>query len=468
MSKILLSRVIMLPDTSVHIVFVDREAIGCTPDLLIKLLTDPLDLFSLKNTLECSTKLVNPKRVHLEDIKGLTLLKVYSDAETVCIFPKLFQSLFNNIKNSPSELIYLQEYIEGLDYSDEKHFLMKFYHHFTNELEAGIKIHRNLGTDQDVQTKIMQETFNTSFTAEIDEIDVVEITPSSSETQNLLARNYLSEDDTSLSIASLSNEEYVSIQEFALMNDVNYVTAQKWVKDKKIPGCYKDSSGKWRIPQNSLRPEDNRIKEKKVATVPSPSYISTRSSKEKIKGNDRETIQKKIAGEGLVSNELRKAIRSIEEYNFYKSSKYNYIEIQWEGRPVLIYDIDPDYCCKRIGQSNRERMKNGDPPIVPGTDEEYSKYKKTEEIPRFTIHHVGQTENSPFCVITPSIHQKFNGILHIKKSNEWNKNKQDLHGKDFVEQKKKFWKYYIEVYDLAGSFDEIPGRHLSVKKRKSR
>ena len=104
MSKHLISRVVMLPDGTAHIALLDRQTVACTPGNLSKLLSDPYG-FIEKGQYESktSTKKVNPEHSALEYVKGLTLLRIYSDTEIVCVFPKLFHSLFDSIVSSPSD-----------------------------------------------------------------------------------------------------------------------------------------------------------------------------------------------------------------------------------------------------------------------------------------------------------------------------------------------------------------------------
>ena len=70
----------------------------------------------------------------------------------------------------------------------------------------------------------------------------------------------------------------------------------------------------------------------------------------------------------------------------------------------------------------------------------------------FHIHHIGQTESSPFAIIPSYDHigKQLSPYLHQGKPQK------ELHGAEFDAQKKLFWKRYIAEYDQAGRFSDIP------------
>ncbi len=92
MKNFIIARVLLMPDGSIHIAHMNKQTYYCTAEALLLLLTDPSN-FVLKGygRLSTSTLLVNKKQESVEEIRGLTLLTVYSNAQIVCDFQVLFQ-----------------------------------------------------------------------------------------------------------------------------------------------------------------------------------------------------------------------------------------------------------------------------------------------------------------------------------------------------------------------------------------
>ena len=68
-----------------------------------------------------STKNINPLKKELEQIRGITLLKVFDNLDVVCVFPQLFQVLPPKGSNTPDKIINLNDIITNTDICDEKH-----------------------------------------------------------------------------------------------------------------------------------------------------------------------------------------------------------------------------------------------------------------------------------------------------------------------------------------------------------
>ncbi|SCY24065.1 HNH/ENDO VII family nuclease [Alkaliphilus peptidifermentans] len=148
------------------------------------------------------------------------------------------------------------------------------------------------------------------------------------------------------------------------------------------------------------------------------SFSCTNDSTEK-KGLTDEDKQK-IKEETGWSDEIIDAIESMEEYKIYKDAGLQEAEI--DGKKCLIRnDIDLEQK-DDFGQTNRERMANGLPPIT--------KSGETVE-----LHHIGQKSDSPLAELTTQEHRgKGNDkILHDKsKESEIDRN-------EFAKERSNHW-----------------------------
>ncbi len=238
MSKYLISRIVMLPNGTAHIALFSGETINCSRNNLLQLLSDPQSFRNGSNgTIKRTTAKVNPRHRSLETIPGLTLMKVYSDSTTVCRFPKLFQALLNNLDNDSDKPFNLKEFVLGLDFSDEKHFLMKFFYDFTNEPRSEIVIHNSLGIEPDEQNEIMSETFNTVFNSVAP--DTEQEAPKQSSTEPTLFKPKLATD-------------MITVKEFASEHGVKDNVVLSWIENKKMPNAVK-IKGRWYLPRNKVR-----------------------------------------------------------------------------------------------------------------------------------------------------------------------------------------------------------------------
>lgn len=435
MSKHLISRVIMLPEGTAHIALLDRQTVACTPDNLSELLSDPYGFiekgqFSSKTT----TKAVNPKHNALEHIGGLTLLRIYSDAEIVCVFPKLFHSLFDSIGAASSEPLDLTNLVTSMDLSDEKHFLMKFFYDFTNEPRTTLYVQRKLGVDSDVRNEIMQEAFNTIF---------MQASPKEE-------ASVPDKDDTQESLFSspIEKDIFVTITEFAQMHKVSYNTVLKWFDKEKLRGT-KIENGKKLINKNTPLPEDQRSKR------PMPPKSAQGIQKYLTAENNFDryaAVQAYIQDHKIVSPEIAEYIRTYEEVKHYE--RKNYHEVNWDGRRALIIDIHPDYVCQELGLSNRELILQGKSPRVPGKDNV-----------EYHLHHIGQKADSPFAIIPGDVHLSQFPVFHSALSTGIRReDEENLHDVNFTIHKRLFWKRYLEEYDKTGCFHDIPHTNLRHKK----
>ena len=124
-------------------------------------------------------------------------------------------------------------------------------------------------------------------------------------------------------------------------------------------------------------------------------------------------------------NRITDNIANNEQLDIYRRADLEQVEIN--GRPCLIKDIDYDYIDEKTGMTNRELMAKGRSPIDAKTNE------------RIELHHMGQNFDSPFAELTEnSEHGDGNHkILHPKNVNSW-RNDNELK-KEYQKEKMNHW-----------------------------
>lgn len=433
MSKHLIARIIMLPNGAVHIALLSKETVNCSRNNLLEFLSDPHEfLIRNKREIKKSTCIVNPRHRYLESIPGLTLLKAYSDNSVVCRFPKLFDALFKNIDNDSDKPFNLKEHVLGLEFSDEKHFLMKFFYDFTNEPRSELVVDHALQIEPDEQNEIMSETFNTVFNSIV--LHTVEETPEPQPLEPTIFK-------------TLQDSNLITVAEYAALHDKKESTVSGWIYNKKVPHAVKQDN-KWYLPKD-FNPSDGRSGRimPKRNTKGIEKYITPADSYTEL--------QNRLKREEAISDKLREFIRSYEELSYYK--KHRYCEVCWDGKPALIIDINPDYYCERLGLTNRQIIRErNENPVVPDRDDK-----------KYIIHHIGQKANSPFAIIPEDDHAAGNQIFHLHAEPG---NSEALHNASFEAQKRSFWNRYLDEYDKYGTFVDIERTdlcHGADKKRRA-
>lgn len=469
MNKRLISRVIMLPDCSVHIASYDKHTMVCSPQNLTELLEDPIGFVVEKQfnpDYTDSTAIVNPNpKSDLEDIQGLTLLKLFSNGEVVCHFPKLFETLFARVKSGSKEPLNLIEYVNTERFSDEKHFFLKFFSEFTNNKTQNVELEHSYGTDTELNKEMLNEILNTSF-MKISRKDIsleVSTNDTCSEHSSPLAMLSASPQSISSTPKSptrtknneteiLTLENTVSVKEFAQMHDVDPGTVSRWCKNGDLRGTLKHK-GDYRINPKSPRPvlKKSGNKTYKYEERGLQPYLK------KYGGNSYQALQDYIVDKEVFSPELAEYIRNFDELQFYVQN--HYYEVNWKGRPCLIIDIKPSYFSNRHQKTNREIILEGEhSPVVPNEP------GNTEpETDVFVIHHVGQKVHSPFAIVKDSLHTLHNSKFHYPASQDWYPDKEeDLHGSNFESLKKEFWIKYLEEFDTYKTFRAIPKKRVTT------
>lgn len=148
------------------------------------------------------------------------------------------------------------------------------------------------------------------------------------------------------------------------------------------------------------------------------SVMDTSDNSEKKGLTDEE--KQKIKEETNWSDKIINAIGSMEEYNVYKEAGLQETEIG--GMKCLIRsDIDLNQK-DDFGQTNRERMADGHPPIT----------KNGETI---ELHHIGQKTDSPLAELTTQEHRgKGNDTILHDKSKE-----SEIDRNEFAKERSNHW-----------------------------
>lgn len=430
-----LARVILRSDGMVHIAFNGARTIYATPQILVELFSDPIEFIEVgSHAYKESTIIANRKRVPLEEVLGLTLATVNSDKQIVCDFPELFRFFLSAISDDtlctkPLDMKSFE--LEGV-LSDEKSFLLRYYLEFTSYFKSVPAIKRNLELRGKVQSAIVREILNTFFDDELPEpTESISVADQigRSESEQLLKKESDSEDG-----------DLVSASEYAEIIGLSTQCILIKLKAGLIPGAFKNEAGRWRINKN-VKPIDWDLRKK-------------RKRKEKLPPGEKHYKRKKTGSAADVEEHILRLklftpavapyIHTFEELDYYQKRSYH--EVCFDGRHILVVDVNPYYVSSKTGVSNRERMREGKPPVVPHRDkEEYV----------FHVHHVAQysSPTSVFAIIPQYDHngKELSAVFHQGTPN------QELHGPEFEAQKKNFWRSFVDAYDAADNdFNRIP------------
>lgn len=464
MSKQLICRVLMAPDATVHVAFNSKKTFACTPKLLSKILSTPSSSTLKPKKYIDTTKSINPQDYTLTNIPGLTLLKIYSNLEITCSFPQLFENLFSRFNNKPDDIIDLSSYINSSYCFEEKQLYLKFFCDFVNELAPTSVITSSARMTDDEKLTVLSETYEASL--------VPIVIPSEENTED----NKNNEDNAvQPSNENKEGKKYPTTPDGERLYTVN--EAYRLMGYKYPNGLYSaveagnvgkvtlpNSREKYYIPEGEVLRKQELIKLKSKIIVKQPEMDLIEKELSEIRKYAPKTIQDKIASFSGLSSEIIKCIKTMEQYNFYLNHEYK--EVHWNTRTALIVDVHPEHVSKRFGISNAELMKEGNAPVIPGTDIVYQ------------IHHVEQDANAPFAIITYIDHTEHDGEFHKKSRplrytrdafGNYEEIKQfELHDKNFRTQSKKFWKEYNDKYAAAGSFENIEGYSLTLDKEKKK
>ena len=456
-----LARVILAPDGNVHIAYVNGQTFFCTAASLLCLLSDPYHfLEKAREHSAISTYLANPTQVPLDEIRGLTLLAIYSDKKIVCDFPELFQLLsLQNTFDPPEWRRSLRIDAESLnqgDYDAKKACILLFLAYTQLPATKVDQFRRNIHVSEETLSKIVGEILEASA-KEVEKQDLkadVNMIAGVNEQPNRVAEGC----DTHLAEAPHTPESpirepdpikevstIVTAREYAKYNNVPHNTVLSWIKRGKLKTAFQNDKNIWFVDKNET------VTDGRAGRTVKPKADGSGRKVTRLQGTDYESVQLYIRERRLFSDKVRPFIRTAEEAWYYERNSYH--EVAWNIRSALIIDVNPEYKNRKTGETNRERMLRGDPPYVPGSETDV-----------FQLHHIGQKPESPFAIIPQSEHNKEGNkaIFHPGKACAV-----DLHGQEFAEQKAMFWMSYIRLYDEYGSYRNIPFVNSKHKRKEA-
>ena len=457
-----IARVVLLPDGDIHIAYHNRQTYYCTPRALLLLISDPFEFIERgKDFLDISTFLLNKNQDPVDKVQGLTLLTVYSDKHFVCEFIELFKLMYSPYILSSSEVDRnMNMSFEDLQSfpRDDKQDLIRLYMAYTQSaFISGQRKKSRVDISTETQSKIVSEIINTSIKATVkraeedgDIAPVMKILNKKANVQEKVVDEAADFEQTEImtmveeikdeivtedkKAKNRSTAGHITLEEYALKHNAKIQTVKEWGKKGKITSLYRDENKQYWIDPNET-PVDFRANRTVAVRNDGTGRKCVR-----LQGNSYTDLQKYIEERGLVTSAVRPFIRSYEEVKYYEN--HNYHEVKWETGSALIIDINPDYYCKIEGKTNREIIAAGGSPVVP-QNEGY----------KYHLHHIGQKAESPLAIIPEYDHNStalYSAFHRGKASSE------DLHDKNYEEQKDNFWKVYIKYYDQYGSYVKIP------------
>lgn len=435
MNKTLIYRVVMRPNGRVSIFSEHRESIPCTPNALISLLGAP-QKFYYDTFLKYHTS-TDKKSKTLAEMPGLTLGSVYSDGETVLHFPKLFEALLASYKETPDEEINLSKFLSSSKFTDEKHFLMKFFAEFNTKHNLELKFDEKNGVSEEDKNRIFNETYNTLFHSMTPEKKI--------ETKSDDSSN---ESDENGEPAEL---EWWTFREFEEKRGVHYSTIQKWKTTvwEEYVKPVNEGSVKYRIRSDAPIPDTFKPYNKgKSSKKPRASWSESLLRNCRQRKDTYQGVQEYLQKTELVNERIREYFTSLDEVIYYIDK--NYFEMRLNNEYHLVIKVNLDYISKKYGCSNADLIRNKKSPVVP-----------EDESQVYHLHHIGQKRDSPFAIIPQKEHETNHSKLHDnRKHSEIPRDSYD------TERKFEFWEAYLSNYEKFGSFDNM--KKASLKKRRDK
>ena len=467
-------KVILYHDGCTYILLNKDAALVCTAQSLSALMADPIKFYAEEYKKGYAPKKGTfPVITNVFNASGLTLLYVTKDNRIVCEFPELYSALFLKLANKEiTKPIMMDDYIDRKQLSNTKSYLIKFYLEnisSTNSSKVNLSYPVKLTAEQNYQ--IMQEIMQTNLYLNTSEInskinfnskDKNEITVSNaSEINKEPEKENRSVSEEHIKELALEDEterykltpNHVRLSEYAKLYDKKVGTVRGWIKENKFKSAVKSSTGLWYVDKNEM-PADGRAG--RTILPNEKGHKHTRWKKDM----SYEEVQIYIDERNLFSKVTRPYIRTVEEARWYFNHSYHEIFFSGSASDGTLYqetlfdenkstmvglciDIKPEYYSVKHGKTNRQLIMAGNSPVVPNDEDRI-----------YHLHHIGQREDSPFAILPSDIHlgSETNAIFHLSKSTD-----KDLHGSEFDEQRKRFWRLYLDAYDKAkGKFNKIP------------
>lgn len=429
------ARVILIPSGDIYIAFKTKRVVKCTASNLSIFLSDPLMCHdTILEDCRKEANIVNPDRLSLPDIPGLTLAYATDDGSVVCTYTILFRLLSTAMEHNK------KDFLMRLDVSaeipvprDEKEFMLYLYSQSKGLLVGKAQFKRKLNVSASEREQFLDELVN-CMSRKVSGTKALKDSAASSEEPDQATAD--------AGEAVLPPANYVSVKEYAALKNVSTVAVRGWLTSGKIKNCFRSPNGRWYVDPDSVVVDGRTTRKSRPSNTRRPKLASSKET--------YDDVQKRISEDGIVTDAVRPYIRKFREAVYYRDHYYH--EVSWPDLPPsLIIDVNPEYICRPLGKSNLELMKDGLAPVIPGKDGEYTE-KTAKSIPRYHLHHIGQERNSPFAVIPSTDHnnENYSAIFHP------HPREKDLHDSEFDATKAVFWRTYAKVYTEYGSFRKIP------------
>ena len=435
----LLARVILYTDGTVHLCLDSRRTFSCTASALHKFLQDPInyikrDAFCLTET----TDFINPQQRKLEKLGYLSLLYLDSKKELSVRFPEVFQYISTIEQSDWDSPINMYNYIQRGNMSDAKGFLLNFYMKFTQSIDQEMHIQNYLDINKDVFYDILREIFNSVFFFEKEESQAVRL----DDVVNDVKQKLLVEDTP-----SDKSDDMISVTEYALKYGLERNAVLKLIHDDKLHN-YEKVGREYRVdaeekPPLTKRQQKNKDqKERRTQEGKQPAAVAGC-----IEENwSHQELKQHIVANRWYSPVIATYILSWKEFVLYRDNGYR--ECLADNTRFLIKNIDVDLKDK-AGVSNRERMKAGKPPVTLSPD---------GRLASMELHHLAQ-RGECYAMVEKHVHQEYYSTRHQNTTADT-----DQHDAIFDAIKRKFWKWYIQQYEIKNSFDGI--KYLFPKHQK--
>lgn len=429
------ARVILTPSGDLYIAFRTKRVVKCTASNLIIFLSDPV-MFHDTILEDCrkEANIVNPDRLSLPDIPGLTLAYATDDGSVVCTYTILFRLLSTAMEHNK------KDFLMRLDVSaeipvprDEKEFMLYLYSQSKGLLVGKAQFKRKLNVSASEREQFFDELVNCMSRKASGAKALKDSEASSGEPDQATA---------DVGEAVLPPANYVSVKEYAALKNVSTVAVRGWLTSGKIKNYFRSPNGRWYVDPDSVVVDGRTTRKSRPSNTRRPKFAASRET--------YDDVQKRILEDGIVTDAVRPYIRKFKEALYYRDHYYH--EVSWSGLPPsLIIDVNPEYICRPLGKSNLELMREGLAPVIPREDKEYTE-ETIGSIPRYHLHHIGQERNSPLAVIPSTDHnnKKFSAFFHP------HPHEKNLHDAAFEATKATFWRTYAKTYIECGSFQKIP------------
>lgn len=446
MEQTVIAKVVLIRSGELQIFLPNYKTVYATPASLIALFSDPYGFIEggFRKHTE-STRYINPKKKNMENLAGLTIVNIYEDTSIHIIFPVVLRVIFDAMEIANNGQINLTHYVSQKNFMDQKEFLLKFYLDCAALSDYDVTVSRKVPFNAESFSPIIEDFFKKQVE------NIYTLTDSTGQINtNKPEQQEQTEMLSSLSENSLPdkgnegtvNTQYIPLIEFAKLHNVSSTTAYIWYKRNKLYDTIVGIDGKVYVNKDEGYPVNLKTGRKE-------NFKANGQKRVTLKGNSYEDLQRYLKERNLFTENVRPYIRSKLEADYYE--KHIYREVVWNGRHCLIIDINPFYFSKKYQKTNRELIEEGNSPVVPGHDDV------------FILHHIGQTNESPFAIVPESDHRENYQIFHQGNAGD------PIRRPEFEVEKKMFWKTYLEEFDRAGmDYKRIPAINSKYLRESSR